>query len=327
MIKSKLFRVFIAITCLALLSSGAALAADVGRDAPAYQEKQLMDMGLDTPVSDLTPEDRAVNTDWRQLGYPSEELYQKHREIDKYVFEDHADEIRLQGFGVTHTGPRNGFIEIGITPYSEEYAGYLYGIFGSDMVKVVEGQQAVTLPLAAGEPDVEVDALTAVDNAAVGDPGVRVSLNGEMLSFDVHPFIENDRVLVPLRGVMEGLGAEVEWDGQTRTVSIATEGVSIRLVIGENTAKVVKTVDGTPVEQTVELDVAAKLVNDRTFVPVRFVSETLGANVDWDNDLRMVIIETGVQHDEEDTEGEEPEVLSLKEYFPLTEGSTWKYLG
>ena len=51
--------------------------------------------------------------------------------------------------GVTHTGPRDGFIEIGITPYSEEYAGYLYGIFGSDMVKVVEGQQAVTLPLAA----------------------------------------------------------------------------------------------------------------------------------------------------------------------------------
>lgn len=327
MIKSKLFRVFIAITCLALLSSGAALAADVGRDAPAYQEKQLMDMGPDTPVSDLTPEDRAVNTDWRQLGYPSEELYQKHREIDKYVFEDHADEIRLQGFGVTHTGPRDGFIEIGITPYSEEYAGYLYGIFGSDMVKVVEGQQAVTLPLAAGEPDVGVDALTAVDIAAVGDPGVRVSLNGEMLSFDVHPFIENDRVLVPLRGVMEGLGADVEWDGQTRTVSVAAEGVNIRLVIGENTAKVVKTVDGTPVEQTVELDVAAKLVNDRTFVPVRFVSETLGANVDWDNDLRMVIIETGVQHDEEGTEEEEPEVLSLKDYFPLTEGSTWKYLG
>ncbi len=72
--------------------------------------------------------------------------------------------------------PRDGFIEIGITPYSEEYAGYLYGIFGSDMVKVVEGQQAVTLPLAAGEPDVEVDALTAVDNAAVGDPEVRLGL-------------------------------------------------------------------------------------------------------------------------------------------------------
>jgi hypothetical protein len=328
MIKSKSLKLFIAITCLALLSPGAALAADVDRGTPAYREKQLMDMGPDTPVSDLTPEDRAINADWRQLGYPSEELYQKHREIDKYVFEDHAAEIRLQGFGVTHTGPRDGFIEIGITPYSEEYAGYLYGIFGSDMVKVVEGQQAVTLPLIIdGEPDVEVDSYAAGDTVISGDQGVGIRLNGKMLSFDVEPFIENDRVLVPLRGVMERLGAEVGWDGETRTVSVATEGVSIQLVIGENTAKVVKTVEGTPVEQTVELDVAAKLVNDRTFVPVRFISETLGASVDWDNDLRIVIIGTGIQDDEEDTEEEEPHVLSLKDYFPLTGGSTWKYLG
>ena len=328
MIKPKLFIAFIAIICLALLSSGTALAAGVGRDTPAYQEMQLIDMGLDTPVSDLTPEDRAVDIGWRQLGYPSEESYHKHREINKYVFEDYAEEIRLQGFGVTHTGPRDGFIEIGITPYSEEYANYLYRILGSDMVKVVEGQQAVTLPLATGrEPDVEVDALTAEDNARIGDPGVGVRLNGEMLSFDVEPFIENDRVLVPIRRVMEGLGADVEWDGETRTVSVAAEGVNIRLVIGENIAKVVRTAYGTPVEQTVELDVAAKLVKDRTFVPVRFVSETLGANVDWDNDLRMVIIETGIQDDEEDTEDEEPDVLSLKDYFPLAEGSTWKYLG
>jgi hypothetical protein len=328
MIKSKSLKLFIAITCLALLSPGAALAADVDRDTPAFQEKQLMDMGPDTPVSDLTPEDRAVNADWRQLGYPSEELYQKHREIDKYVFEDHADEIRLQGFGVTHTGPRDGFIEIGITPYSEEYADHLYEVFGSDMVKVVEGQQAVTLPLIIdGEPDVEVDSYAAGDTVISGDQGVGIRLNGKMLSFDAQPFIENDRVLVPLRGVMEELGADVEWDGETSTVSVAAEGVSIELVIGENTAKVVRTVDETPVEETVELDVASKLVNDRTFVPVRFISETLGANVDWDNDLRIVIIETGIQDDEEDTEEEEPDVSNLKDYFPLTGGSTWKYLG
>lgn len=328
MTRSKSLKIIITVTCLALLSSGAALAADVDRGMPAYQEKQLIDMGPDTPVSDLPPENRAIGTDWQQMGYPSEELYQKHKEIDKYVFEDHADEIRLQGFGVTHTGLRDGFIEIGIMPYSDEYADYLYEIFGSDMVKVVEGRQAVTLPLAtSGELDVEVDAGTEKDNAISENLGVGVKLNGEMLSFDAEPFIENDRVLIPLRGVMEELGAEVEWDGQTRTVSVAAEGVSIQLVIGENTAKVVKTVDGIPAEETVELDVAAKLVNDRTFVPVRFVSETLGANVDWDNDLRIVILETGVQDDEEGTEEEEPDVSSLKDYFPLTEGSTWKYLG
>ena len=331
----KFKRLFIAVTCLALLSSGTALAADGGEGSSAYPGKQLVDMGLDTPVSDLPPEDRAIDMEW-QLGYPSEELYQKHREIDKYVFVDHADEIRLQGFGVTHTGPRDGYIEIGITPYSEEYAGYIYGIFGSDMVKVVEGKQAVTLPLTTGEePDVDVDA-EPVEKANVisEDLGVGVRLDGWMLSFDVEPFIENDRVLIPLRGVMEGLGAEVEWDWQTRTVSVIAEDVSIELVIGENITKVVKTADGVPSEETVKMDVAAKLVGDRTFIPVRFVSETLGAYVDWDNDLRIVIIETEAEKVEEEDpqaedpeDGAEPEELSLKDYFPLTEGSTWKYLG
>jgi hypothetical protein len=331
MIIPKFLRVFIAITCLALLSPGAALAAS-GEGISPYAVQQPMDMGMDTPVSDLTPEKRAIDEEW-QLGYPSEELYQKHREIDKYVFKDHADEIRLEGFGVTHTGPRDGFIEIGITPYSEGYADYLYEIFGGDMVRVVEGRQAVTLPLTTGEePDVEVDAGRAEDDIIISkDLGVGVRLNGRMLSFDVEPFIENDRVLIPLRGVMEGLGADVEWDQQTGAVSVFTKDVSIQLVIGENTAKVVKTVDGATSDETAELDVAAKLVNDRTFIPVRFVSETLGANVEWDSDLRIVIIEAE-DKDQEQTEypGEdeaEPDKLSLKNYFPLTGGSTWKYLG
>jgi hypothetical protein len=46
---------------------------------------------------------------------------------------------------VTHTGPQNDYVEIGITPYNDANANYLYGIFGKDMVKIVEGQPAVTL--------------------------------------------------------------------------------------------------------------------------------------------------------------------------------------
>ena len=328
MISAKLFKFYILVLCLALLSPGAVLAAPEGGISPSHPRQQPMDMGLDTLVSDLIPEDRVIEG-W-QSGYPSEELYHKHREIDRYVFDDHAEELRLKGFGVTHTGPRDGFIEIGITPYSEEYADHLYEIFGSEMVKVVEGRQAVTLPFITGEePDVEVDIDTAKNNIISQDLGVGVRLNGRMLSFDAQPFIENDRTLIPLRGVMEGLGADVEWDGQKSTVSVFTEDVSIQLVIGENTAKVVKTVDGLASEQTVELDAAAKLVDDRTFIPVRFVSETLGANVDWDNDLRIVIIEDE-DNEQPENPGEdeaEPEEISLKDYFPLTEGSTWKYLG
>lgn len=316
--KSKFTVAIIAVTSLTLLS-GMAMAGTGKTTAPSYHGKQMMDMGLDTPVSNLTSKDRAMDEEWR-MSYPSEELYKKHREIDKYVFEDHADQIEENGFFVTHTGPRDGLIEIGITPFSEESANYLYKVFGSDIVKVVEGQKAVTLPLnAAAGQNVAVDSDMADEaNVISEDLSIGVRIDGWMLPLDVEPIIEEDRTLIPLRGVMEGLGAAVEWDQETSTVSISTENVNIELVIGETNAKVVKTTDEVPSEETIELDVAAKLVNDRTFVPVRFVSETLGAEVDWDNTLRIVIIET---------EAEENEGLSLRDFFPLTAGSTWQYQG
>lgn len=72
-------------------------------------------------------------------------LLQKQREIDQYVFEQHKAEIEQHGFKVTHTGQTGEYVEVGITPYSEENATYLYGLFGKERVKVVEGQQAVLM--------------------------------------------------------------------------------------------------------------------------------------------------------------------------------------
>ena len=74
-----------------------------------------------------------------------ESLLQKQSEIDTYLFVDHVDEIEQWGFSVTHTAPIGGSIEIGITPYNEANANALYEIFGTEMVNVVEGIQAVTL--------------------------------------------------------------------------------------------------------------------------------------------------------------------------------------
>ncbi len=72
-------------------------------------------------------------------------LQEKHQEIDAYVFEQHQGKFEDQGFQVTHTGPSNGSIEIGITPYAEEHVHFLQEQFGQDAVEVVEGVQAVTL--------------------------------------------------------------------------------------------------------------------------------------------------------------------------------------
>ncbi|NLK74774.1 MAG: hypothetical protein GX288_05735 [Clostridiales bacterium] len=68
-------------------------------------------------------------------------LYEKQKEIDQYVFVDHVDEIVRKGFTVVYTGIGSNFVEVGISPYKKEYADYLYDIFGSNNVRIVEGEK------------------------------------------------------------------------------------------------------------------------------------------------------------------------------------------
>ncbi|MET3695752.1 LPXTG-motif cell wall-anchored protein [Bacillus oleivorans] len=90
----------------------------------------------------------------------SEAILEKQAEIDQYLFVDHLDEIEEMGIHVTHTSPVDTYVEIGISPYSDEHAEYLTEIFGAEFVKVVEGQQAVTLTTGADTVSPE----TAINN-------------------------------------------------------------------------------------------------------------------------------------------------------------------
>ena len=115
------------------------------------------------------------------------------------------------------------------------------------------------------------------------DKEITVTLNGFLLSFDQNPVIESDRVLVPLRGIFEALGATLHYEPVSRQVHAGWEGHEVVLYIGASTAWV----DGKPVS----LDVPAKILGDRTMVPVRFISESLEAVVDWDGPARQVVIQ------------------------------------
>lgn len=103
---------------------------------------------------------------------------------------------------------------------------------------------------------------------------VFVTIDEEPVDADVAPFIENGRTLVPVRAIMEAVDAEVEWDNDTQMVTITHDDKNIELVIGSKEAKV----NG----EIKELDVPAKLVQKRTFVPIRFVSEALGYDVGYE---------------------------------------------
>lgn len=111
---------------------------------------------------------------------------------------------------------------------------------------------------------------------------ITVTLNGQILSFDVPPQIINDRTMVPLRAIFEALGASVDWDEGTKTVTSSKDGTTITLTIDSNTMYV----NG----NAVALDSPACIIDGRTLVPVRAISEAYNTNVDWNGDTRTVTI-------------------------------------
>ncbi len=98
----------------------------------------------------------------------------------------------------------------------------------------------------------------------------------------VRPYIKNDRTMVPLRFLTEEMGATVGYNEQTRGITVSLDNVMMELVVGSN----IYWLNG----ESYEMDCAAEISDDRTFVPVRFVTEALGRCVEWYNDERMVVV-------------------------------------
>jgi len=131
----------------------------------------------------------------------------------------------------------------------------------------------------------------AVLTAALVLPGlalsqnIRVNVNGDPINFSgVGPQQMNGRVLVPLRGIMESLGAYVDYNSSTRTVSANKSGVDLVLRLGDRHAML----NG----RDIQLDVPAQEIRGSTMVPLRFVGEALGADVRWDAVASTVNITT-----------------------------------
>ncbi len=119
-------------------------------------------------------------------------------------------------------------------------------------------------------------------------PGIQVYIDGKALTLDTLPILENGRTLVPMRAIFEALGAAVEWNQSSQSVTSTKGNITLSLQIGNTIAQK----NGI----NVPLDVPAKLYNNRTVVPLRFVGEALGANVAWNGETRVVTISSSLQN-------------------------------
>lgn len=124
---------------------------------------------------------------------------------------------------------------------------------------------------------------TSTFNFSYSEPDpIKVLIDNQALDFDVAPITVDSRVLVPFRAISEALGAEVTWDEANQVVTAKKNNTTIKLTIGDRVAFINS--------GSVLLDVPPQIIDNRTLIPIRFISESFGAKVDWDGSTRTVSI-------------------------------------
>lgn len=133
-------------------------------------------------------------------------------------------------------------------------------------------------------------------------PAITLYVNGnQVVTRVMDPIQLDNRVLVPAREVFEAMGASVGWDNIQKKVTVQYKSQSILLTINQTTALI----NGNPVE----MDVPGKIINDKVMIPIRFVSEAIGMDVEWDATNRAVKI------NEKNTNSQKPS--DVKEKTPI----------
>lgn len=117
----------------------------------------------------------------------------------------------------------------------------------------------------------------------LGDP-IKIYLDGTEIKFDQKPTTRSNRTLAPMRTVFEAMGADVVWDNDNRIINAKKGDTEIQLQIGNPTMKVNNT--------AITLDVAPRLIKNTTYVPLRAVSESLDATVEWNQQEQAVYIKS-----------------------------------
>jgi len=141
---------------------------------------------------------------------------------------------------------------------------------------------------------------------------ITVKVDGQVISFpDQQPVIVDGRTLVPIRGVFEHIGFEVDWNPNTSTALLTRGTFHINITIGQPTFGVLVHDPNSPFPGhgvLVALDVPAQLIGGRTMLPLRAVLESIGYELEWNGQTRTVII----------TSPATPMVFTIEEYYGVS---------
>ena len=134
------------------------------------------------------------------------------------------------------------------------------------------------IPLSKIENTGWITVILQIDNPVMWLNGMEINMDEEGTA----PIVRGDRTLIPVRAMIEALGGEVDWNSETQEVDLSMGTETIRLTIDSTTAYL----NG----EEYTLDVAPAVINDRTMIPVRFISESFGMSVNWEGESQRIII-------------------------------------
>ena len=125
---------------------------------------------------------------------------------------------------------------------------------------------------------------------------IKIYFNDNRITSDVSPVIFNDRVLVPVRMIFEAIDAKVSWDGVNKRVTIINKDDVFKFTINSDMAYINN--------KKFQLDTSAKLISDRTFIPLRFLAENSGLKVEWKDSERSVYLYGKKEEEKEEVDTE-----------------------
>ncbi|MBE5040894.1 copper amine oxidase N-terminal domain-containing protein [Ructibacterium gallinarum] len=189
----------------------------------------------------------------------------------------------------------------------------LYGYEVGESIYVVFSYVGSRLKIPKAEVYAELERLKAA-------PYVQV--NDKVLGFETPPVTESDRTLVPMRFLFEQLGAEVTWDEgtQTATAAIAAEPDTQSLAQAKSVSFAIDNTTATVNGAEAVMDVPARLVNDKTMVPLRFLSENLGYLVSWNEETNTATVIDPAEFSADKTEHPELSETTQQHYVIYQEG-------
>ena len=216
-----------------------------------------------TPTAEVVEGDMLIERVWMSAN-------RKMVNVQVQGESDEASSIELSDLAITidRTAPEGEMhLELGGDALIDSTTAARYNFFQSDVL-----QELVVANVLDRAPLADVDEAAQVA-FTVGSTSYTV--NGEMRTMDVAPFISNDRMMIPVRYLEYMFGMQPNWNETTRTVTVRFDGDVYGMAIGSNMI----TMNGA---DYMEMDATAEIVNDRTFVPASRFARAMGVSYEWD---------------------------------------------